>query len=703
MLRVIGRVPARLATAATVVALGSAVIASGARAAALPDGRSYELVSPSEKGGGDIVGNATRVRVAEDGSAVAFVSLAGFSDTVGGGTVTEYMSIRTPGEQGWRTHAISPPQSSLSFSALLGGIFPIYQGEFSPDLSTAVMRAWRPLTADPNVANVTNLYVRRDLRTRGAGTYELLTACSACSSPLPQLSLFSRPIYIDASPDLQQFLFESPINLTSDAAGFSGKLYEWDRGTVRLVGVLPDGTAASSSGAGAGTTALLLNYTHHVISADGRRIFFAASGDLYMRLNGATTVKLNESEATTPDSPQSAKYWDASVDGSRVFFTSSEALTDDAPISGDNKLYMYDTGRAPGEPHNLTFLSADHVGTGTDVRGVVGASADGKTLYFITASQIVSGGPAVGEAALFSWHDGDVRYISDLTAGEIAQETDNASSSLGGKTARLNPNGDLIFTTTLPIGPTGYDQGHCGNLGLNSGCQEIYVYSATTHVLRCVSCNPNGAPATADANPGGGTTSGAFGPERHLSRAITDDGRRVFFSTAEALVSEDSNGRSDAYEYDVPSGTVHLISSGTDPSDSYFMDASANGDDVVFATRARLVGWDRDQSYDLYDARVRGGVPDPVPAAPACNGDTCQGTPSGIPDSAPAGSALVGAAGDLPGKLPKRKALPRPTRCRRGHVRHVVRGEVRCVKRVKRAHRRQRASKRHASVRSVAK
>ena len=37
-----------------------------------------------------------------------------------------------------------------------------YDGTFAPDLSSGMFSAWSPLTNDPNVAAVPNLYLRRD-------------------------------------------------------------------------------------------------------------------------------------------------------------------------------------------------------------------------------------------------------------------------------------------------------------------------------------------------------------------------------------------------------------------------------------------------------------------------------------------------------------------------------------------------------------
>ena len=49
---------------------------------------------------------------------------------------------------------------------------------------------------------------------------------------------------------------------------------------------------------------------------------------------------------------------------------------------------------------------------------------------------------------------------------------------------------------------------------------------------------------------------------------------------------------------------MYLISSGTSPEESYYVDNSESGDDVFFVTSAGLVAQDTDGSADMYDARV---------------------------------------------------------------------------------------------------
>jgi len=660
--------------------VGMASVVVGTAWGALPDGRGYEMVSPPDKNGSDTLINSTRVRVAADGSAAAFSSLTGFGDTLGNGLFGEYVSVRStsadadPG-QGWATHATFPPQAPLTLTAIFASLVPGYLGDLSPDLSEGVFFAWRPLTDVPNVADVANLYRRTDLTSPGVGNYELVTDCPGCAGPFPSFFEFlAPPRYVDATPDLRHVVFESRLALTADAPGGGTMLYEWDQGTVRFVGLLPDGSPAAGSAGGAGGAGGA-RYTHHVISEDGSKIFFTdqdGGSDLYMRVNGTSTVKLNAPEGG-PDTG-SASFADASVDGGRVFFTSNAALTPDA--HGAIKLYMYDTTKPDSDPNNLTFLSvnANDPLAGTEVDGVIGASPDGSTVYFIADSQLVVGGPALSAWGVFAWHEGTVEFVSPLRIQDIPDNTYNASYQLTPKLSRVSASGDLLFGLHAPVGPTGYDQGRC----TGTGCQEFYLYTLASHTLRCASCDPSEEPATADAQIAEMVSEGGAGRTSHLSHALSDDGRRAFFSTADSLVPEDVNGKSDVYEFDAQGGAVHLISSGTGTSGAYFSDATPSGDDVFFMTRNRLVGWDRDQNTDLYDARVGGGFPEPPVVLPPCSGAACRGPLGGAPAVAPSGSGGVLGQGNVSGHI---RSGGRAKRCRRGKLRRRVRGRVRCVRR----------------------
>src|SRR6185369_10015094 len=264
-----------------------------------------------------------------------------------------------------------------------------YWGEMSDDLSKGIFRAFSPLTDDDSVANVHNLYLRDDLRTLGAGTYELLTGCPACEqpggSPLPQPTE-SEDVHVEsypagASKDFAHIAFESDLPLTPESTAFSSysepveNVFESEHGTVRLVGLVPPSaevecgptplpTCQAAPESKAGFSSEGSQRFLHIVSEDGSRISFTVPaprpdrylepagcdglslncGGLYLRIDHAVTVQVNASERTVPDPAGHAfaLFGAASVDGRRIFFTTREALTDDAPADGNIKLYLFD-------------------------------------------------------------------------------------------------------------------------------------------------------------------------------------------------------------------------------------------------------------------------------------------------------------------------------------------------------------------------
>ncbi len=666
----------------------------------LPDNRGWEQVSPPDKHGSSVLIDSGRVRAAASETpaepmAATFGSLGTFADVHGTGVGNDYMAVRTgqPDTNGWTTHGITPPQQPLTFLALFQVFESQWQAEFSPDFNSGVISAWSPLTDAPNVNDVVNLYRRTDLRTPGVGVYKLLTDCTLCgNTPLPPIESTGQiPQIAGASADFSHIIFESSLRLTSGATagGRSANLYEWVNGTLRLAGILPDtacgsppcvaasSTAGDDGGAGGGT----LQHSPRTISSDGSRILFTDlsagdgvdTGNLYMRIDGTSTVQINASEKTSPDTPQPARYQTASTDGTRVFFTTSEQLTN-VSNSGDQALYMYDANAPAG--HHLTLISVDSepADQPNDVAGVMGASEDGHYVYFISAGQLVLGQPALGPLlGIYEWHDGVVSYIGELA--NLNQTNDESFDvvpnfwGLGSTTVRVTPDGrQVLFQSSTGAGLTGYD---------SNKHVELYLYSADSHKLQCVSCRPDGSVAQGDATDVARTFTGGTATTSHVNQPLSADGSKVFFSTTEPLVQQDTNGKSDVYEFDSVSGTVHLLSSGTDSADSFFMDASANGSDAFLATRQSLVGWDTDRSYDLYDARVGGGLPEPVVPVP-CSGDTCHGALATVPGISPSGTEQLHGAGNV--KSPVVHGKPKPVKCRRGFVRKRVKGKVRCVR-----------------------
>jgi hypothetical protein len=687
--------------AVAAVLLGAVGLAGIAGGEQLPDGRAYELVSPPAKSGLDVLQQTDKTHVTPDGNGVTFSALGGFGSLQGTSFDVEYLSRRTgaPGTNGWATHGINPPGGALTFPAVGTNNIPSFVDAFTPDLSTAVYQSWIPLTAAPNVADVSNFYRIGAL----GGQSETAQLMTDSATPLPaswtNAKLLIQPRFVGASTDLSHVVFESPLSLSADAAPYQGlfcvvvgvgcptQLYENASGVVRAVGRIPtapdtacddvNGPAcAPADSAQAGISATLHNYSRRMVSADGRRIFFqvpagANSGAIYLREDGTRTVQL----------VQDGQLWSASTDGSRVFFITSESLLAEDTDSNPD-LYMYDT-TATGNP--LTLVSASSVNDGT-VETVVGASDDGHYVYFVCSGQLVPGEPTADGNGLYVWHDGTLAYIGQLVdAGEAQLNGPRTGWTFvsGTTTSRVTPDGrHLLFMTQSDAGFrgregfTGYD---------HAGHQELYLYSADTNRLVCASCNPSGRPATTDAltNVRASDTVSAFTSD--VAHALSDDGQHVFFTTAEALSPDDTNGRADAYEYDTATRSVHLLSSGTDPSPSYLIDASNDGSNAFIATRQQLLRWDVDNSYDLYDARIGGGFPEPTIPPPPCAADACLNQSSATP------AAITPGSRDFQGARDSKPRLKKHRKCPHGKVLRHTHGKTTCVKR--KTHRRARRAR----------
>jgi hypothetical protein len=700
----------------------------------LPDCRAYELVSPPNKHGGDVISTAARTRAAAGEAlglpmAVSFASLEGFGEVRGMGISTEYLSQRTAaaGTSGWSTHGITPPQDPLPFASVSSSQEGIYEGEFSDDLTHGIFRASTLLAEAPNVSRVENLYARSDLRSGGAGSYRLLSDAFAPVTPGPLPIFPLLPLLVGTSADLSHVVFESHYRLTADAPACvnpanpvtcPAQVYESVDGALRLISVLPaaeGGLAAPRANAGGLTNSPLL--TPNVVAADGSRVSFLAiaapgtsAGKLYLRddhrtLDTAddTTVQLNASERTDcaevqpctgapapdPEGPMDAEYQNASADGSHIFFKTSEQLTNDDHQSNPD-LYEYNVDGAAG--HHLVRLSVDSEqadGSGS-MFGVLGVSRDGDTVYFVANGQFVAGGPAVPGAAIYRWHQGIVTFVGQLNdaADLLDANTPHNWALFPGSSSRVSADGSRLLFSSRTDPVTDAPNGSCPiGGGASGGCKELYLYDANAaSPLTCVSCGPT--PPTTDASFNAKTGFGGSVTTFHLGRPLSTSGR-VFFDTDESLVTADQNGKRDVYEYDEARGRASLISSGRSDFDSYFMDASADGSDVFFTTTQQLNQWDVDGNTDLYDARIDGGFPEPAVAPVACSGEGCRGVFAAAPPPvSPGSTSLYSAPVAQP---PATKVKAKPQKCPRGRVRRRVHGRGVCLK-VKHSVRRSRAT-----------
>ena len=497
------------------------------------------------------------------------------------------------------------------------------------------------------------------------------------SAPVPST-------YVGSSADGTHVLFDTTQQLTTgDSARLAGRaLYDRSGGQTTLVGVKTNGAPTSACGATIGDVGV--NFAppeaSNAVAADGSRIFFespdpAGSGDpscspakggtqpveLYLRADASTTTEISVSQRTGSvgiPAPGGATFQGATPDGSQVFFTSPDQLTDDAASASarEENLYRYDVGSGAltfivRGTRNVNTLSVVY----TDSIGDPLISGDGSQVYF--TGSVPGNGPA--GINLYLWNASQISFISP--------NPEHVAS--GGTPLEAHLSGDgLTLAFTAANNLTGFD---------SHGHYEVYLYRATTGTLSCISCDPNGgAPIDNATFFGNGDLASNL-----VSQNVSNDGRRVFFASADALLPQATNGLYNVYEYE--DGVLRLLNDGNGSDQAWLVGASADGRDVIFATNASLVPGDRDGGdADFYDARIGGGFPY-VPPAAGCGGDSCQGGPSVAatllsPSSVsfPAGEAFAPLAAKPAAKqLTRAQKLTHALKaCRAKHNKHKRRG-----------------------------
>ncbi len=618
----------------------------------LPDGRVYEKVSSfgSAQNGtaqayipsvyidelilAEGIFTLLPFQAAADGEAAVYAGdpSNGGNGKGGQNSGNEYMATRLAGG-GWRQVNIQPH----------GRLSARYQA-FSSDLTSAVLTASSvtgaedglpPLSPEAPGDGYTDLFQHAFT----SEAYEpFFTDDATIHRPAGGLEV----VYAGASADFGEQLFQVNDALTENAKEITGSeylvegnLYVSVGGRLSLINV-PPGDSSSEPQATFGSLTeegRLYNGDHevdlsHVISADGSRVFWTdlRTKDLYVRENPTS------SDAKTVEIAAGGHFWTASADGSRVFYT-------------DGGLYEYEV-----ENDRTTDLTP-----GVEVVGVVGASEDGESLYYVDSSN-----------NLYLWHAG----VSTLVAANLSsrdsgnehepippyvplnnlhRQVGDWAGQIGQRTSEVTPGGGaVVFMSNRSLPVVGYPHGYS-----NDGLEEVYVYEAEGGgSLFCVSCGRSG-----EAPPSAGYGAAAFLPVSWMTteqpQVISDDGSRVFFDSWEPLVSQDTNGKLDVYEWErdgagschESEGCVYLLSGGTSSSSSWFLGASASGDDAFVISRADLTAGSGYEGFAVYDARV-GGV-QPV-ASPVCTGSGCQGVPPAAPIFATPASVTFAGVGNFP-------------------------------------------------------
>ncbi len=347
----------------------------------LPDGRAWEMVSPPDKGGGEVQGPGNvfgggLFQAAAAGGAIAYSSDSSFGAASGAPGASQYVSQRSA--SGWLTRNVTQPSRGDGYGPSPDGVpFQL----FDPSLGRALMALPWGCSDEPCP--------------RGFGLVDVASA--AVSSSVARADLKAP----GAAADLSAVVLSTCAKLTPDAIEVPGvggcnpaatNLYSWTSAGLASINFLPS-VAVSVPGASLASSA-------DAVSADGARVYFSHGANLYLRAAGKT-VQVDVAAGG------GGRFETASRDGGIAYYTAAG--------------HLYRFRAATGTSTDLTPAGG--------VEGVLGTSPDGVYTYFQTTAGLqraqsatvtavgidadpASYPPATGEARVGS--NGNLAFLSGV-------------------------------------------------------------------------------------------------------------------------------------------------------------------------------------------------------------------------------------------------------------------------------------------------
>jgi hypothetical protein len=566
-----------------IAAILAGLFATQVQAAVPANGRTWELTTLRPPSSSKFLGLRP---LGQGGDQLAFGTI-GPPPGTDSGALLGY-DIATRGQSEWTDTPFGLPYFTESTRTifLFAPILPI---AFSEDLDTALWLSGVSLTeGGPPGAEGLALY-----RDRTGQAPEPIAKIVEEGLPL-----FGPGGFADMASDGSRVVFTSEEHLLpGDAGRTQGEsVYAWNGSGMELVDVDDGGALLSTCGSRISKA--------NGMSASANRVFFTVPplcGGLekvYVRnLETKTTVEISASECTRLDCNAAADvtFAGATPDGKFAYLTTTQQLTNEDHDSLRD-LYRYDV--ATGE---LTLLSgAPSEVTGEVIQATVYPSENGARVYLRATGEMLPGELTTGEKLFLA--DGSGLHLVAKAGFPFEPEV---QLSADGKRA--------LFVTQTQVLP-----------GDTESQADVYLYDAEGETLTRVSTGPSGGngafPASIEVPSPLNRHEFEFGNLRPYY-AIDAAGDRVFFTTEESLVPEDTNGKFDVYEW--VNGEVGLVTPGNQPLESSFAGISRDGRSVMFATNATIVPSDEDgEGRDLYDARLEGGFP-PGPEPAKCNDTSC--------------------------------------------------------------------------------
>jgi len=624
---------------ASMPACPNAVLRTGF-SAALPDCRAYELVTPNTHGqpvgegtlGGDTRADGFATELGSpDGNNVLFSPSAGtLPGEDGNGLHDRYEVIR--GGTGWTSRRVTPSRAEAD-DLLLGGA--------SPDHGYAFYVATGGSLGFGQ--NQDASYLRHP-----DGALTLLGE----GDPGLESDLHAKGKWIAAGGT--HVIFTARAKLTADAPGGGGEAV-YDRTPTGLHLLSPAGEVAKYAG----------------VSADGGTVAFEVGSTLYVALPGGEEVAV----------AGGATFAGLSRDGSRLFYLKNKDLFV-VETGGEEKTTSVTTGAADPLPVNI--------------------SADGSHAYFLSKKQLDGEAGEAGAENLYVGDGEGVTFIATVSASDVSRKPSIRTIGLGqwltgavapdqtldvgpaNETSRTNHDGSiLLFEAAAPL--TLYDNSDPLTEELHS---EIYRYDASSGALDCISCSPIGAAARSDARLQSLQQAAPTSSSVKVNN-LSENGRRAFFETGDALVAADVDHASDIYEWEadgegactreeVAGGCIYLISSGQSPADSgvsvgnFLYSATPDGHDVFIRSNDSLVpGMGEGGEQAIYDVRVEGGFAAATEPT-ACQGEACRPALTPVPSL----GQSVSETGSADGGKAKRSHRKSHRGKHRGRGRHHHKGKA---------------------------
>lgn len=350
-------------------------------------------------------------------------------------------------------------------------------------------------------------------------------------------------------------------------------------------------------------------------SADGSIVFFETADQL---VPGDTDAKRDVYERSFDSEPgiesyvtrevslgpaggndaYDATFEKANEEGTRVFFTTEEALVDE---DTDHHMDVYMSEPGTGR---TTLLSRGEAacspscGNGSFDSGFAAASADGEKIFFVTQEKLT----ASDKDNSFDIYERNLTSEKTIlvSAGSASCPTECGNGPYNVTLWGISHNGSyMYFTTDEALAPQDGDT-----------TTDIYVRELAAGETRLVSQAAEGCAGC--GNEG----------QVPVFRGNSTAGTRVFFSTDEKLVGADEDDATDIYARDLPAGPTILVSGGSEAKTATFAANSADGQHVFFNTVEPLLPVeDQDTTSDVYEWTAGGPLKlvTSAPCASSCD------------------------------------------------------------------------------------